>query len=108
MKHAPKTSGLGITGNKKPALRPVLRGFRAFLGRLEDGRDSNQSLKALQFLAFGLMWFFVYSQIYSQNEKYPPFRLLFDQFQAHQDDALLALVIVVTPSARGGVRWGGG
>jgi len=25
----------GITDNKKPALRPVLRGFRAFLGRLE-------------------------------------------------------------------------
>lgn len=54
-------------------------------------------------MAFGLIWFFVYSQIYSQNEKYPSFRLLFDQPQALQGDALLALVIVVSPSGRAGV-----
>jgi len=43
------------------------------------------------------MWFFAYSQIYSQNEKSPLFRQLFDQFQAHHGDALLALVIVALP-----------
>ncbi|NHN76697.1 hypothetical protein HA520_05265 [Azotobacter chroococcum] len=64
-------------------------------------------LKASPFLAFILMWFFIYSQIYSQNEKYPLFRQLFDQFQAHPDDALLALVIVVTSLPRGG-GWHGG
>lgn len=71
---------LGIAGNKKPAPRPVLGGFRAWLESPEK--------RPRHYWILPLCGFWSCAQICPKTKSPPFFRLLFDQLQASQSDQL--------------------